>query len=84
VTVSKSISRPIVTPGDDESLVRLTVRRYLLSQGVQVVNCALTVTDDRATADCETVGHTTFEQPGRLFVLERANDGWAIKSIELK
>jgi sortase A len=84
VSARRSTSSPVVTPGDDESLVRLTVRRYLLSQGVPVGICVVTVTDDRATADCESVAQTLSEQPGRLFALERSHDGWSIKSIELK
>lgn len=84
VSARTSISTPIVTAGDDESLVRGTVKGYLLSQGVQAGTCVVTVDDERATADCESVAHTSSQQPGRVFLLERANDGWAIRSIELK
>jgi hypothetical protein len=71
---------------DDESVVRRTVRRYLLAQRVQVITCAVDVSDNRATADCESTPDSSSEpgQPGRMFALERSNDAWAIRSIELK
>jgi hypothetical protein len=84
VSVDTSIATHVATPQDDESLVRRAVRRYLRAQGVQLVACAVAVSDDRATADCESVGPSEQLRPGRTFALERSSDAWAIKSIELK
>jgi sortase A len=82
VRAMKSIS---VMTGDDESLIRGVVSRYLLSQGVQPGACMVTVNDDRATVGCASTAHTSSDDaPGRLFSLERSNDGWAIRSIELQ
>jgi sortase A len=71
---------PTALPGDDESLVRQTVRRYFAVAGVPAGACALTVSGDRASADCESVGQ---EQRRRVFALERSNNAWAIRSIVL-
>jgi sortase A len=85
VSLSKPISAPVSMATDDESRVRQTVRRYLRAQGVQRVECEVSVSEDRATADCGSVAHESpDEQPGRTFLLERSNNAWAIKSIELR
>src|SRR5262245_34853682 len=85
VLVSESIPKQVETPRDDESLVRLAVRRYLLTQRVYLVACAVSFDADRATADCESVVHgSSNDQPARTFSLERSNNAWAIKSIELR
>jgi sortase A len=69
---------------EDESLVRGVVRRYLAVQGAWPV-CAVRVTGDRASADCEATVHASSKigQPRRVFALERSNGGWAIRSIVL-
>jgi sortase A len=85
VSMSKPSSADISIATDDESLVRQTVRRYLLAQRVQLVRCEVSVSEDRATADCGAVVHgSPDDQPERTFLLERSNNAWAIKSIELR
>jgi LPXTG-site transpeptidase (sortase) family protein len=85
VKARESASVPIVTAGDDESLVQGTVRRYLLAQGVRFATCGVTISGDRATAACESaVPPSALEQPGRMFSLERSTRMWTIKSIELR
>ena len=81
VPASRSIS--ILTPTDDDSLVRQVVRRYLALVGVHAGACGISVGGDRASADCESVGHSlSGEQPGRRrFELERLNHVWTIRSI---
>jgi LPXTG-site transpeptidase (sortase) family protein len=78
-------STPVFAPTDDDSLVRLAVQRYLAVVGVQADVCAVSVTGDRATAECESVGQSL---PGRgrarrLFELDRSNQAWGIRSIVL-
>ena len=81
----KPVSTPIVTAGDDESLVRVAVKRYLLAQGVRLVTCGVTVSGERATADCESASPSPQQgRTGRLFALERSPGAWAIRSIELR
>jgi hypothetical protein len=81
---------------DDEVLVRLAVERYrvvyngrLFSRDevdaagrLKFETCAVAVRGERATAVCES-GLSPFEpEPtGRTFMLERADGGWAIRSI---
>jgi sortase A len=85
VTAAKSLSTPIVTAGDDESVIRGVVRRYQLSQATPLGTCVVTVDDDRATADCEPgVVSPEQQRPRRMFSLQRSNDAWAIRSIELR
>lgn len=85
VSVSKPISTRVSMATDDESLVRQAVRRYLFTQGVHLVACTVSIGADRATADCGSVVHgSPDDQPGRTFSLERSNNMWAIKSIELR
>jgi hypothetical protein len=84
VRATEPVSTPIVTPRDDESLVRETVTRYLRSQGVRLASCGVSISGDRARADCESAAPSTApEQPGRMFSLERSHLAWAIRSIEL-
>ncbi len=68
---------------DDETLVRQAVRRYLFLKGARPAACAVSITGDRASAGCEATAHASEREPGRVFALERANDAWAIRSIEL-
>jgi hypothetical protein len=84
VATSTAISTPIVVSRDDESVIRDAVKRYLLARSVRPGTCQVTISGDRAMTECESVAHTSAESAGRLFMLERSNDGWAIKSIELK
>jgi sortase A len=86
VSASESISAPITTPPDDESLVREAVTRYLLAQGVRLTACEVSINGDWATADCPSDLHSPIAQKpyGRLFSLERANHAWPIRSIELR
>jgi len=74
---------------DDDSLVRQAVERFRLAYNARLIArnevdsggplrfgpCEVVVTGDRATAICEAA---------RTFTLERAVNGWAIKSIVLK
>ena len=71
-------------PGtDDETLVRREVQRYLTLRGVRLAVCAVSLRGDRASAGCDGAGRASEGEPGRMFVLERANQVWAIRSIEL-
>jgi sortase A len=84
VVVSQSMTKRVAIATDDESLVRQAVQRYLLAQGVRLATCGVTTSGERATADCESaVPSPEQERPRRLFSLERSNDAWAIRSIEL-
>jgi sortase A len=84
---------------DDEDLVRQAVGRYLLMQGsrlgtaadarssgARAVNCTVTFGDGRATADCDPIADSSsdLQAHARTFMLERASDRWAIKSILVK
>jgi sortase A len=75
----------IVAPTDDDSLVRQAVRRYLTLVGVQAGACAVSVTGDRASAECASLGPPLSGQvpARRLFELERSNHVWGIRSIVL-
>jgi hypothetical protein len=73
----------IVAPSDDDSLVRQVVRRYLAVAGGQTGACAVSVTGDRASADCSSSVDQSGWQSGRTFDLVRLNGKWAITSIEL-
>jgi sortase A len=68
---------------DDETLVRQAVQRYLSLKGARLAACAVSITGDRASAGCDRAGHASKGEPGRVFALERANQGWSIRSIEL-
>lgn len=70
-------------PPDDDTLVRQVVQRYLSLQRAQASACTVSITGDRASAGCEGAAPTSAREPGRVFALERANQAWAIKSIEL-
>lgn len=84
VSPRSPVATAMIVAGDDESLVRWTVRRFLLSQGRPAGICAVTVTGDRATADCDSdVVLTGQERPRRVFSLEHSGNGWEIRSIEL-
>jgi sortase A len=76
---------PIVAPTDDDSLVRQAIRRYLTVAGRQAGACAVTVSGDRASADCESLGQSlSGQEPGRrVFELERSAHAWEIRSIVL-
>ena len=74
---------PVVAPTDDDSVVRQAVRRYLAVAGVQAGACAVSVTGDRAKAECESAGDRSGWTSGRAFALERSKGEWAIRSIEL-
>jgi sortase A len=80
-----SLTRRRIEVHDDEGLVRQAVRRYLIALGVQPITCAVSVTGDRASADCESVAYRSAadEQPRRVFALERSNSAWVIRSIVL-
>jgi sortase A len=85
VRAKTSISARVVAARDDESLVRGTVNGYLHSRGVPAGTCVVTVDGDRATADCEPEAVLPEkERSGRVFFLQRSNDAWAIRSIELR
>ena len=86
-------------PSDDQSLVQEAVGRYLRIQGARLVtrtdlrfgglpafSCDITFSDDRAIADCSAVTPSSSEQEpnGRIFTLERSDDAWAIRSVQLK
>jgi sortase A len=84
---------------DDESLVRLAVERFRLTYNARLVSrndvrpggplrfqaCDIAVTDDRATATCTpAVGPRPDDEPAvDMFMLERIDAGWAIRSIVL-
>ncbi len=73
------------TPRDEDGRVREAVTRYLRVAGVQPAACAIAVSENRATADCTSVAQRSSEpQSARMFSLERSNDVWAIRAIELK
>jgi sortase A len=71
------------TAPDDETLVRQAVQRYLSLMGARLAACAVSVTGNRASAGCEAAAHAWEREPGRVFALERANQAWSIRSIEL-
>jgi sortase A len=68
---------------DDETLVRQKVQRYLSVRGVRSGACAISITGDRASASCERAAQSSDDEPGRVFALERENQAWSIRSIEL-
>jgi sortase A len=76
---------PIAAPTDDDSLVRQAIRRYLAVAGHQAGACAVNVSGDRASADCESQGQSLSgqERGRRVFELERAAHAWEIRSIVL-
>jgi sortase A len=73
----------LTVANDNETMVRQAVRHYLAVAGVQPGPCDVAVTGDRASAACESAGHTLKREPGRVFVLERSRTAWAIRSVEL-
>ena len=83
---SESVPMAVGRVADDESVVRQTVGRYLRMQGAKLVTCDVPFSDDRATADCNSVAVMESEQEPRerTFILERSSDAWAIRSIALK
>ena len=84
VRANESRTMRVAAVNDDDGLVRQAVTNYLRTLGVQPAGCTVVVSDHFATADCASVAPTSFEQqPARLFTLERSNEDWAIKSIEL-
>jgi sortase A len=74
---------PMVAPTDDDGLVRQAVRRYLAVAGGKAGACAVSVSGDRASANCESAGQSlSGQEPARrMFELERSNHAWAIRSI---
>ena len=82
---------------DDEVLVRLAVERYRQMHNGRLISrnevgsaglltfktCDVTVTEDRATAVCESgVPQSSAPEPtDRTFILERTAGGWAIKAV---
>jgi LPXTG-site transpeptidase (sortase) family protein len=85
---------------DDEIRVQQAVERFRLAYNARLLAypnvrssgplrfeaCDVTVTSDRATAVCEAIVRSPDDSPPpvRTFMLARADDGWAIKSIALK
>ena len=86
LAASESVPVAVGRVADDESVVRQTVGRYLRMQGAKLVTCDVTFSDDRATADCNSVAVMASEQEPRerTFILERSSEAWAIRSIALK
>lgn len=81
--VRHSVAPAAAAAPDDETLVRQAVQRYFSLRGARPAGCAVSITGDRASAGCEGPGHPSEREPGRVFALERANQAWAIRSIEL-
>ena len=82
--VRHSMGRPAAAAApNDETLIRQAVQRYLSLRGARLAACAVSITGDRASAGCDRAAHATEAEPGRVFALERANQGWSIRSIEL-
>ena len=87
-------TRPVV---DDEIGVQQAMERFRLAYNARLLTypdvrssgpvrfeaCDVTVTNDRATAICKATVQLPDdpEPPVRTFMLERADDGWAITSI---
>ena len=97
-TAIESVVPTAMAVDDDESLVRQAVERFRLAYNARLISrheldssgplrfrtCEVVVTDDRATAVCEARDQSFFDPHARTFTLDRAVDGWAIKSIVLK
>jgi sortase A len=95
---TESVDQVSVAVHDDDSLVRQAVERFRLAYNARLSSrnevdsggplrfsmCDIVITDDRATAICEARGQSFFDPHARVFTLDRAVGGWAIKSIVLK
>jgi LPXTG-site transpeptidase (sortase) family protein len=84
---------------DDEILVRQVVERYRLtynallarddriaSEPLRFRRCEVSLTDGQAEASCEasSKGANGAEPQVRTFILQRAGEGWAIRSVLIK
>jgi LPXTG-site transpeptidase (sortase) family protein len=85
LTAPAAVRPEVDAEEDDEGLIRLAVRRYLLLHGAQLT-CEVAIGEEQATADCGPVTDPSAEDApqGRTFMLERSAGAWAIRSIVLK
>jgi sortase A len=92
-----AVATDVRTPTDDEARVRQAIERFRLAYNGRLLRhgdvrangplafpiCDITIVSDQATATCEAASHSRDNKPDVwTLTLQRAETGWAIKSIQ--